>query len=84
MDAQTRDPDLSRFMNLFLGHTVKVHARLLASEPSEIKILYLLWKQFKILGGILYRVGKTDIDPWRLVIPPSIRTEILEMLHDSK
>ncbi len=36
------------------------------------------------MDGILYRVGKTDLDPWRLVIPRSIRTKILEILHNSK
>ncbi len=36
------------------------------------------------MDRILYGVGKTDIDPWRLVIPRSIRTKILELLHDSK
>ncbi len=30
------------------------------------------------------RVGKTDIDPWRLIIPRYIRTNILELLHDNK
>ncbi len=78
-DAQYRDPDLSRFLKI-----EKPHARQLASKPSEVKILCLLWKQFKTVDGILYRVGKTSVDPWRLVIPISIRTKILEMLLDSK
>ncbi len=57
---------------------------LLASEPSEVKILCSLSKQFKTVDGILHRVGKTNLDPWRLVIPRSIQTKILEMLHNSK
>ncbi len=36
------------------------------------------------MDGILHRVGKTERDRWRLVIPRSIRTKILELLHDSK
>ncbi len=79
-DAQYRDPDLSWFLKNVYEHTEKPHARLLASEPSEVKILCSLWKQFKTVDGILYRVGKTDVDPWRLVIPRFIRTKILEML----
>ncbi len=43
-----------------------------------------LWKQFKTVDGILYRVSKTSVDPWRIVIPRLIRTKILEMLHNSK
>ncbi len=83
-DAQIRDPNLSRFIELFNGHTVKSKAKLLAGESSEVKILCSLWKQFKIVDGILCRVGKTDIDPWRLIIPRSIKTKILELLHNSK
>ncbi len=33
---------------------------------------------------ILYRVDKTDIDPWTSVIPRFTRTKILELLHDGK
>ncbi len=73
-DAQIRDPDLSGFIELFNGHTEKPKAKLLAGKSSEVKILCSLWKQFKIVDGILYRVGKTDIDLWRLIIPRSIRT----------
>ncbi len=75
-DDQYRDPDLSQFMNLFLEHTEKPYAKSLTSESSEVNILCSLWKQFKIVDGILYR------DPWRLVIPRSIRTKIQEVLHD--
>ncbi len=72
-DAQYGDPDLSWFLNIFHEHTEKPHARrLLTSKPSEVKILCSLWKQFKTVDGILYRVGKTSVDPWRLVIPRSI------------
>ncbi len=60
-DAQIREPDLSRFIDLFNRHTEKPQAKLLACESSEVKILCSLWKQFKIVDGILYRVGKTDI-----------------------
>ncbi len=83
-DAQIKDPDLSRFINLFNEHTEKPSAKFLAGQSSEVKILCSLWKQFKIVDGILYRVGKTYIDLWRLIIPRSIRTKILELLHDSK
>ncbi len=83
-DAQIRDPDISRFIELFNGHTKKSNAKLLAGEPSEVKMLCSLWKQFKIVDGILYRVDKTDIDPSRLIFPRSIRTKILELLHDRK
>ncbi len=38
----------------------------------------------KPLDGILYGVSKTSVDPWRFVIPRSIQTKILEMLHNSK
>ncbi len=61
-DAQIRYPDLSRFIKLFNRHTEKPKAKLLAGESSEVKILCSLWKQFKIVDGILHRVGKTDID----------------------
>ncbi len=57
-DAQIRDPDLSRFIELFNGHTEKPKAKLLACSSSEVKILCSLWKQFKIVDGILYRVIK--------------------------
>ncbi len=57
--AQYGDPDLRRFMKIVLEHTEKPHARLLASKPSEEKILCSLWKQFKTVDRILYRVGKT-------------------------
>ncbi len=72
------------FLKMFHEHIEKPHARLLASEPSEVKILCSLWKQFKTVDEILYRVGKTSVDPWRLVIPRSIQTKILEILHNSK
>ncbi len=62
-DAQNRDPDLSRFIDLFKEHTEKPQVKTLAGESSEVKILYSLWKQFKIVDGILYRVGQTYIDP---------------------
>ncbi len=74
----------SQFLKIVHEHTEKPHARLLASEPSEVKILCSLWKQFKTVDGILYRLGKTSVDPWRLVIPRSIRTKILKTLHNSK
>ncbi len=83
-DAQIRNPDLSRFIELFNGHTEKPKAKLLASELSEVKIVCSLWTQFKIVDGILYRVVKTDIDPLRLIITRSIRTNIRELLHNSK
>ncbi len=83
-DAQIRYPDLCQFIELFNGHTEKPQAKLLTGESSEVKILCSLCKQFKIVDGILYRVSKTDIDPWRLIIPRSIRTKILELFHDSK
>ncbi len=62
-DAQTRDLDLSRFIDLFNEHTEKPSAKSLTGESSEVRILCSLWKQFKIVDGILYREGKTDIDP---------------------
>ncbi len=81
-DAQIRYPDLSRFIELFNRHTDKPKAKLLAGKSSEVKILCSLWKQFKIVEEILYRIDKTDIDPWRLIIPRSIRSKILELLHN--
>ncbi len=60
-------------LNYLIDILRKTKAKLLASESSEVKILCSLWKQFKIVDRILYRVGKTDIDPWRLIIPRSIR-----------
>ncbi len=66
-DAQYRDPDLSQFVKMFHEHTEKPYARLLASEPSEVKILCSPRKQFKTVDGILYRVGDsascTDVQP---------------------
>ncbi len=38
-DAQYQDPDLSQFLKVCHEHTEKPHARLLVSEPSEVKIL---------------------------------------------
>ena len=83
-NAQHRDSDLSRFISLFEEHTEKPPAKKLAGESSEVRILCSLWKQFKLVDEILYRVGKTDLDTWRLVIPRSIRSKILAELHDSK
>ncbi len=48
-DAQIRDLDLIRFIELFNGHTEKPKAKLLAGELSEVKILCSLWKQFKLV-----------------------------------
>ncbi len=67
-DAQIRYPDLSRFIELVNGHTEKPKEKLLGGESSEENILCSLWKQFKIVDEILYGVGKTDIDPWRLIM----------------
>ncbi len=51
-------------MNLILEHTEKPQAKLcLANESAEVKILCSLWKQLKIVNGILYRVSKTERDP---------------------
>ncbi len=38
------------------------------------------------VDGILYRVGKTERDPWRLVIPRLLEPKYLndKILHDSK
>ncbi len=68
-DAQYRDHDLSRFLKTLHEHTEKPHVKLLGREPSQVKIMCSLWKQFKTVDGILYRVGKTSVDPWRVVNP---------------
>ncbi len=63
-EIKDRDHHLSRFIEIF--HE-KPQAKSLASVSSKVKILCSLWKQFKIVDGILYRAGKTDIDLWRLI-----------------
>ncbi len=47
---------ISQFMNLFIEHTEKPHAKYLATESSEVKILCSLWRQFKIVDQILYKL----------------------------
>ena len=83
-DAQHRDPELSRFIELLGSHVEKPPAKELSSESSEVRLLCSLWPQFRIVDDILYRTGKIPSDPWRLVMPREKRSEIMELLHDSK
>ncbi len=45
-DAQIRDTDLSRFIEVFNGHTEKPKTKLLPGESSDVKILCSLWKVY--------------------------------------
>jgi len=83
-DAQHRDPELSRFIELLDSHVEKPPAKQLSGESSEVRILCSLWNQFKVVDGILYRVGKLPTDTWRLVIPKELRSLVMKLLHDSK
>jgi len=83
-ESQTRDPELSRFIHLLDKHTEKPRAKEYSGESSEVRIFCTLWDQFKLVDGILYRVGKTPTDNWRLVIPHSLRRKVMELLHNSK
>ncbi len=70
-------------MGIFARHTVKPHARELAGKSSEARILCALW-HFVLVDGILYSTSKSEADHWRLVIPQSMCTETLKMLHRTK
>ena len=83
-ESQKRDSDLSRFMELLSIHTEKPSAKEYSGESSEVRIFCALWDQFKIVDGILYRVGKTQTDTWRLVIPHVMRRKVMELLHNTK
>ncbi len=81
---------LVSLIDLFNEHTEKPSAKSLVGESFEVKILCSLWKQFKIVDVILYRVGKTDIqfEKIRLHIPSNLsilaRKHILVYTHRHK
>ncbi len=83
-DAQKRDPELCRFIELPNKHTQKPPSKLLAGESPDVKVLCSLWYQFQVRDEIFYCTGKEVEAPWRLVIPRDKRSEILSMLHDNK
>ncbi len=56
-DAQKRDPDLGRFIDLFNENTEKPQAKSLASKLSQVKILYIflmVLNDCPLLGGVYF------------------------------
>ncbi len=47
-DAQKRDPELCRFMELLHEHTEKPQSKLLVGESPNVKVFYFLWYQFRV------------------------------------
>ncbi len=52
------------------------------------KVLMALWDQLKVRDGILYRLWEADKNSgaenrWQLVVPTSMQSEVLTLLHDS-
>ncbi len=57
-DAQKRDPELCKFMELLHEHTEKPQSKLLVGESPNVKVFYFLWYQFRVRDEILYCTGK--------------------------
>ncbi len=82
--SQKLDPELCRFMELLHKHSVKPNSKLLREEPPDVKILCILWYEFRVRDEILYSTSKEVNDEWWLVILRDKCMEIMSLLHDSK
>ncbi len=58
----------------------------IAPHSQVAKVYWAQWQSLKIVGGVLYRLWETpsgDAVIQHLVLPESLRAEVLRELHDT-
>jgi len=85
IQAQRKDPYISRFVQLFLDNDEKPSAKVLASESNEVRLYCALWNEMQLVDDILYRKSTKEGYPpsIRLVVPVNMREDIMRQMHDS-
>lgn len=88
-EAQRQDPEIRIILQLMHESTNKVNKppwQEVASCNVAVKTYWGQWQTLKVHDGKLYRYldGETS-EPgrWQLVVPQSLRKEVLEQVHGS-
>ena len=84
--AQKADPDISMLIKWKGDGKERPKWADISSESRELKSYWSQWKRLELFNGVLYRNWVTNNGTrveWHLVIPKSMRENIMEALHSS-
>lgn len=85
IEAQSKDNDIALILDWKQKNQKPIWADI-SQESGVVKTYWAQWDTLVIKDGLLYRkwptVGRTELS-WQLVVPASMKPEILYQLHDS-
>ena len=77
---QEKDIEISFLRNAKISYDERPPVRLVNQKTPAVRNLWLLWDSLQVQEGVLYKV---DLTNKRLIVPRSLRKEILFSLHNS-
>ena len=84
--AQMEDPVIHKFVSWITSNSVKPCWSEVSSEGLEFKTLWHQWSRMEVHDGVLYRrwvKEETNNTTLQLVLPKSMKKEVLTALHDA-
>ena len=85
-EAQLRDPCLGTVIRLKEQSAERPPWETISSESPTFKCYWGQWSMLAVRDGVLFRKWESergDDISWKLVLPDSLRTDVLKQLHDS-
>ena len=88
--SQENDPEIHAMIQLLLTYTSRPEWKEVSSHSAELKAYWTMWTKMRLQNGILWRCEEVLQDDkvlrrlWRVVVPASLRTEIMELVHGHK
>ena len=88
-EKQDADPDIARIKQLLRTCVRRPGWRSVSSRSPELKAYWTWWDQLTLENGVLWRVDRGDaVGPTgirqRLVTPPSMRQDLMPLIHDHR
>ena len=86
-DMQMADPDISLLVGWKESSKPRPEWPSVSQECCAVKAYWSQWDRLEVLNGVLYRRWESDAGDatqWQLVVPQSLRDQVLREMHDAK
>ena len=84
-EEQLKDSTISKILQMKQTSEQRPPWNDISAEGQSVKTYWFLWKQLHIKSGVLYKLRESEKpgkSVWQLVLPLSLRKEVLGQLHD--
>ena len=86
-DMQMADPDISLLVGWKESSKPRPEWPSVSQGCCAVKAYWSQWDRLEVLNGVLYRRWESDAGDatqWQLVVPQSLRDQVLREMHDAK